>query len=159
MRKLIGLLIVAATLAACSRGGSDGQSGPDEFSILPARPLEAPATLDLPAPTPGGVNLTDASATAAAIIALGGRDTAGAGVPAADSALVAYASRLGVDSSIRATLAAEDANILDRRGWLSSLRRGDDYLKKYARFALDAYAELERFRAAGAAVPSAPPQN
>jgi hypothetical protein len=73
--------------------------------------------------------------------------------------LVGYASRLGVDSSIRATLAAEDANILDRRGWLSSLRRGDDYLKKYARFALDAYAELERFRAAGAAVPSAPPQN
>ena len=159
MRKLIGLLVIVASLAACSRGNSTGQTGPDEFSILPARTLEAPTSIELPVPTPGGTNRADVMPVSAAFAALGGRDTTDGAVPATDVALVSYAGRMGMDPAIRTTLATEDAAILDRRGWFSGLRRGDAYLKKYARFALDAYAELARFRAAGVAVPSAPPQN
>lgn len=83
------------------------------------------------------------------------------GVPASDGALVTAASRNGVDPAIRQTLAAEDATFRNRRSRfrLFGLFGGRDrYFRAYARQALDAYAELARFRAAGVATPTAPPQ-
>lgn len=73
----LGLMALAA-LVACGRKGemipNEVKSGPDEFSIVPAKPLQEPESYtSLPVPTPGGTNRTDATPNADAIIALGGR--------------------------------------------------------------------------------------
>lgn len=137
--------------------------GPDEFSVVPTRPLEVPTgATTLPEPTPGGSNLSDADPNAAAIAALGGRASAAnaGGIPAADAALVTYAARYGTDPAIRQELAAEDAAFRRRKsggGVLGLLRGSERYFAAYAAMALDAYAELIRFRNLGVQVPSAPP--
>lgn len=163
-RTIIAILALTA-LAACGGGGlrslEAGGEGPDEFAVSPAEPLEMPRDLStLPAPTPSGHNRADPDPQAEAIVALGGTPaaTAVAGVPSADSAIVSYATRNGVASDIRATLATEDARFRSRRGRVSGLfARDDRYYRAYAGQALDAYAALARFRDAGVAVPSAPP--
>ena len=135
--------------------------GPDEFSILPPKPLELPSDLAaLPEPTPGGGNLTDQNPMADAIVALGGTAPVTAGVPQGDGALVARASRYGVAGDIRATLAAEDLRYRRSHGGrpLERLFQVNTYFRAYARYWLDAYAELAKWRAAGAATPSAPPR-
>ena len=166
MRSVV-LVFAVVGLAACSgdRGLRDmrtNSGGPDEFSVLPNAPLSLPSTTDLPTPTPGGSNLTDINPNASAVAALGGsltRVNAG-GIPTRDRALVAGAQRYGVASDIRATLATEDAAIRQRAKYLNAfnLFGRDRYFSTYARQSLDAYAELDRFRAAGVATPSAPPQ-
>ncbi|WP_341367470.1 DUF3035 domain-containing protein [Yoonia sp. BS5-3] len=134
--------------------------GPDEFAVIPQEPLEIPAQLTLPTPTPGGTNLADPMPNADAIVALGGAPNAqfAGGVPAGDAALVAQASRYGTDPAIRATLAAEDEATLERArltNVFNPLNR-DRYFPAYSRQALDAYAELERLRGLGVTVPVAP---
>lgn len=140
----------------------DSGEGPDEFSVLPAMPLQAPASLTLPAPTPGGVNLADPDPLGDAIRALRGNPGAASagGIPARDAALVAHVSRNGVVPDIRAKLAEEDAAFRDRARLARSfdILGQDQYFPAYRRWALDAYAELERFRMAGIEVPSAPPR-
>ena len=154
MRKPILTVMLLLSLAACNRGG---RAGPDEFSVLPTRPIEFPENFSaLPPPTPGGMNLTDPNPTGDAIAALGGTQSNAGGIPATDSALVAAASRNGTDPAIRQTLAAEDAGLLRRATRGAGENRGR-YLAAYAGQALDAYAELLRFRNAGVQVPSAPP--
>lgn len=165
LRPLLVMLALAG-LAACGAGG-DGLrnldtelAGPDEFSVLPSRPITIPDTLALPPPTPGGANRTDQNPAAEAIAALGGNPAAAraGGIPAQDAALVAFAGRAGTDPAIRQTLAREDAAFRARAGGLSFNILGKDrYYPAYARFALDAYAELARLRAAGIDVPTAPP--
>lgn len=163
--RVIALLLGLSLLAAC--GGDSGLrdlrssgNGPDEFSVLPQRPLEVPAELTLPEPTPGGANLTDPTPVADGVAALGGNldATRRGGVPAADAGLVAGVGRYGVDPAIRATLAGEDAAFRARAGRFSLFRRADRYFRAYANQALDAYAELDRLRAAGIPGPSAPPE-
>lgn len=164
MRGVIWAVAACASLGACV-GGGDGlrrfedRSGPDEFSVQPANPLEVPEALTLP--TPGGANRADVDPVGSAIVALGGRpDVDSGGVPGRDAALVAQVSRHGVQPDIRTVLAAEDAAFRTRRarlgGWFNWLGR-DRYFQAYSGQALDAYAELQRFRDAGVAVPSAPP--
>ena len=68
------------------------------------------------------------------------------------------ASRNGTDPSIRATLAEEDATFRTRRSRLGLFSGPERYFRAYAGQALDAYAELARFRNLGVAVPSAPPE-
>jgi hypothetical protein len=162
IRHITGLMIAA--LAALSACGSDrglhrlnaGQAGPDEFSVLPSLPLDIPATLDLPQPTLGGLNRADRAPVAEAVAALGGNALAG---PPGDAALIASVSRNGMDPSIRATLAGEDAAFRRRAGagQIFNFLGNDRYYQAYARQALDAYAELTRFRNLGVQVPSAPP--
>jgi len=122
-------------------------------------PLTVPDTLSLPEPTPGGANRTDPNPTGQAIAALGGRQSASVagGVPTRDAALVAHASRNGVEADIRAALAAADE--ARRSSRLGGLFGRGGYFGLYARDALDAQAELARFRAAGVATPTAPPAN
>lgn len=162
-------LMALVVVAACSRapGSVDKDAinqGPDEFSILPARALEMPQDYStLPAPTPGGTNVADPNPNADAIAALGGRPSAvnAGGVPSSDAALVAAASRFGVPADIRAIVASEDAALLKRAtngGFFGFITRST-YFKVYAQQALDAFAELLRFRAAGVKTPSAPPAN
>ncbi len=166
MRAII-LISLALSLSACAgqdrplRNLGSSSDGPDEFSVLPSLPLELPESESLPEPTPGGSNRTDTNPIGQAVAALGGRQTSAGGVPSADVGLVAFASRNGVTPDIRATVAAEDEALRTRgrRFGLNILRRsGDRYFDIYARQALDAYVELERFRASGVATPSAPPK-
>jgi Protein of unknown function (DUF3035) len=156
---------VLMLLSACSSGKPElmnirsSTDGPDEFSILPPKPLQMPETLaELPVPTPGGFSRTDATPNEDAIIALGGRP-GGAGIPAGDSALVSYASRKGVSGNIRTVLAQEDlAFRTDNQGRvLERLLNVNVYFRAYRDYALDQHAELERWRSVGAGNPSAPP--
>jgi hypothetical protein len=134
--------------------------GPDEFNVLPVKPLQQPESYTaLPEPTPGGTNITDPTPKADAIVALGGRlQSEVGGIPSADAALIAHTMRHGTTEDIRATLAEADAKIAPggRRGVLG-LFRSNRYFRAYANQALDAYAELERLRALGLRTPSAPP--
>ena len=167
-RLILGFGLIL-TLAACV-GGDRGLrdlrntgNGPDEFQVLPVAPLAMPPTSALPTPTPGGGNRADPNPTADAVAVLGGNPGAlvPGGVPAGDAALIAATSRNGVDPAIRQTLASEDAAFRNRRSRLRlfGLFGGRDrYFRAYARQALDAYAELERFRAAGVVTPTAPPR-
>jgi Protein of unknown function (DUF3035) len=155
------------TLAACG-GKGDPQlmnlrsgPGPDEFAIVPPKPLELPENLaELPDPTPGGFNRTDQNPEADAAIALGGNPKAAGGIPSGDSALYAHAGRYGVDGGIRATLAAEDLEFRrDNNGRvLERLFNVNVYYKAYRKQRLDQQAELARWRAVGVRNPSAPPR-
>ena len=167
MGKLLFSFVMVGTLAACAggdRGLRDLRSnggGPDEFSVLPVDPLVLPAdTNALPPPTPGGANRADPAPLADAVAVLGGNPNALVpnGIPAGDAALLAAAGRNGVDPAIRQTLAAEDAAFRNRRSRLGIFGGRDRYFRAYAGQALDAYAELQRFRNVGVATPSAPPQ-
>jgi len=161
------VLVVAALLglAACGNGTPElmnlrsGES-PDEFGIVPPKPLQMPASLgELPEPTPGGTNRTDPRPFDAAITALGGTPSAAGGIPAADGALFAHAARFGLDSDIRGTLAAEDLQWRrDNRGRiLEQLFNVNVYFRAYRDQSLDQDAELARWRALGLWTPSAPP--
>lgn len=153
----------ALALTACGSGDpqlmnlrSDSRS-PDEFAILPTRPLEVPQNVSaLPAPTPGGGNRADRQPAAEAIAALGGNAAAGRG---ADGALVATVTRYGIEDGIRGRLAEED--LIFRRAndgrLLERLAGVNVYYRSYARQSLDQHAELERLRAAGVRTVAAPP--
>ena len=171
MRAQKGRAVIAVatmiTLAACG-GKGDPQlmnlrsgPGPDEFAIVPPKPLELPENLaELPDPTPGGFNRTDQNPEADAAIALGGNPSAAGGIPAGDSALYAHAGRFGLDGGIRATLAAEDLEFRrDNNGRvLERLFNVNVYYKAYRKQRLDQQAELARWRAVGVRNPSAPPR-
>ncbi len=161
----IVLLALAGSLAlaACSprddvrlRSDRRAGAGPDEFAIVPPKPLEMPADLRaLPEPTPGGTNRTDPTPLDDAVIALGGRPGAGGG----DAALLAAGTRFGVSPTVRADLAAEDAEFRrrNRPRFLERLFGTDVYNRAYARQGVPQYRELDRFRDAGARTPAAPP--
>ncbi|WP_415182850.1 DUF3035 domain-containing protein [Phaeovulum sp.] len=173
MRAKIGtfgaLAVAALMLAAC---GSDKQpqlmnlrsttAGPDEFGILPTKPLQMPQDLaDLPTPTPGGTSITDPTPEADAVAALGGNPAALArrGIGAGDGALVAQAGRFGTSAAIRDQLAAEDLEYRRKNDGrlMERLFSVNVYFKAYAPMALDQHAELERWRKVGARTPAAPP--
>lgn len=172
MRAVSSILLMislAHGLSGCSeRSGlrdlRDPSAGPEEFSILPTKELEAPDTYaQLPAPTPGQANLTDPNPHADAVAALGGnpaRLTSG-GVPRSDGALVASASRYGVPGNIRETTTNEDAEYRKRRGRFTNIRlfKTDRYAQVYKRQSLDPHAKLNTYRRAGVKTPTAPPAN
>ena len=165
--RAIWVLIGVAALAGCSNDPqlhniSSGLDTPDEFAILPTRPLSMPPDLNqLPQPTPGGANITDPNPKGDAVAALGGdpQRLQPTGIGAADGALVNYASRLGVTAGIRAELAKEDVEWRSRhsRRLLETWARTDVYYRAYESMTLDSWAEQLRWQRAGAKTPSAPP--
>jgi len=169
MRAMARILGVTAllTAGACASDGrlmniEGSGDGPDEFAILPTRPLELPPDLNrLPAPNPGGPSITDPTPQADAVASLGGNPAqlSAQGVPAGDTALIAYASRAGRSGDIRAVTAAEDAAFRAGNGrrLLEVLARTNVYYRAYLPQTLDSQAELARWRRAGARTPSAPP--
>ncbi|MEQ6249810.1 DUF3035 domain-containing protein [Sulfitobacter sp. HNIBRBA3233] len=167
MRKLALLIVLPVLVAGCANVGlrdlRSNSKGPDEFGIQPVAPLEEPESFSaLPAPTPQGTNRADRSALAEGAQAFGGTlDSANAPVPASDGALVQHASRLGVAPDIRQRLAETDAEFRRRKARFTQYRivPVDRYNQAYKREALDAEAELNRWRRAGARTPSAPPLN
>ncbi|WP_170349817.1 MULTISPECIES: DUF3035 domain-containing protein [Ruegeria] len=163
--------IFAVTLAFAVAGCSDiglrhleaPGDGPDEFSVMPVKPLTQPKDYKfLPAPTPGGSNLTDPNPKADAVVALGGSEAAlnpNAAIPASDGALVTASSRYGVPSNTRQVVDTEDAEFRRKQGRLTRLRlfKIDRYSQVYSREALDANRQNEAARQAGIETPSAPP--
>ncbi len=157
---------VVLALAAC--GGNEPadlmnfrglQDTPDEFMILPSKPLEQPESLaSLPRPTPGGRNRTDPTPRADAYAALGGRP-ASVARSSGDGAVINYTGRYGVTPGIRQSLAVQDAQFRsqNRGRVLERLFNVNRYFDVYERQALDQDRELERFRRAGVRTPSAPP--
>lgn len=168
MARALTYCAICLALAACGGSGEPNllninqprSEGPDEFAILPNKPLETPEDLNaLPPPTPGGANRTDPTPFADATRALGGRPevlTRGS----ADRALVAYAGRYGTDPDIRAELAAADLEFRRQNDGrlLERLFNTNVYFSAYERFALDQYAELERLRRAGIRTSAVPPE-
>lgn len=161
---IAGTLIAALLLSACGDRGEEPNlrvlrspgSGPDEFAIVPPKPLEMPEDLAaLPEPTPGGSNRTDQTPLDDAVVALGGRPGAGG----TDAALVAGTGRFGVSPTVREDLAAEDREIRRRTRprLLERLVGADVYGRAYDRQEVRSYEELERWRAAGRRTPAAPP--
>ncbi len=161
-------LALVLGLSACAGAGSRlakpaaNKSGPDEFLVLPSKPLQTPANYtDLPEPTPGAGNLTDPNPRADAVAALGGNPARlqQSGIPAADGALLAYSARYGVAADIRSVLGAADKAFRRAQGALSIFRwfSKSRYFAAYRGQALDQYQELKRLRAAGVDTPSAPP--
>lgn len=170
-RKTILMLMAAVIVAGCG-GGRDGDvtlrkikhkgNGPDEFSIIPGKPLEMPTDVaTLPTPVPGGTNRTDQDPIADGIAALGGNASARrAEAPsAAHAGLINRTGRFGRDPGIRRTLAAEDREIRRQYGNVNLLRflPSDDYLQAYQGQWLDAYTEERRLRRRGVRTPVAPP--
>jgi len=161
------VILAAVALTACSGDGprllnlSSTTNGPDEFAIVPNRPLEAPETFSaLPPPTPGAGNRSDINPNADAVAALGGRPGAVATSPATDAGIISVVTRYGVDPNIRASLAAEDLNFRKRKNGrvLERLFNVSTYFRAYRKQSLDQYAELERFRRLGVRTPAAPPE-
>ena len=163
-----GILAMAScavlALGACSAPvmhAAAQDNEPDEFGILPTKPLEMPDSLaNLPTPKPGGTNRVDPQPRADVARALGGnpaRAAAGGGI---DGGIVNYAGRFGRTEGIRAQLAAEDLQYRrDNDGrLLERLFAVNVYHNAYQGMWLDKYAELERWRRAGVQTPSAPPE-
>lgn len=167
--RAIALTMTMLLLAACSSDPhlmnlSNGSDGPDEFGIVPTKPLQMPEDLNvLPSPTPGGSNITDATPMGDAVAALGGNpDQLNAkGIGSGDAALIAYASRLGTDPGIRLKTATEDVKWRSQHGRraLEILAGTNVYYRAYAPMTLDSMAEQERWRPTGVLLPSAPPRD
>lgn len=164
-------LVAALAVAGCSRDKAPkllnikNTSGtPDEFQILPTKPLEMPADYaSLPNPTPGGTNRVDINPQAEAVASLGGRPDrvlTGTGVARADSGLLSHAGRYGIARDIRPVLAAEDLEFRrDNNGkFLERLFNTNVYFTAYFEQALDQHAELARWRRAGVRTSAAPPE-
>ncbi len=150
-------------LAACSGDENpklmdvrNTRGTPDEFAVLPVKPLQMPASVrELPAPTPGAENITDPTPGADLIAALGGKPGAGA----ADNGLVARADRYGRDANIRTTLAGEDLKFRqdNNRRLLQRMFNITTYFQAYRPMSLDQDQELARWRASGVRTVGAPP--
>ncbi|MEM1004172.1 MAG: DUF3035 domain-containing protein [Pseudomonadota bacterium] len=165
--RAILVLTFAVAIAGCNNPGlrdldPPGQ-GPDEFSVLPVKPLTQPQDYAfLPAPTPGGTNLTDPNPKADAVVALGGNASAlspNTAIPSSDAALVTASSRYGVPANTREVVQADDDAFRKRRGRWTGLRLFpvDRYQQVYERQAIDPFAETEAARRAGIETPSSPP--
>ncbi|MGB0959525.1 MAG: DUF3035 domain-containing protein [Halocynthiibacter sp.] len=164
----IGVLgIVAALAAGCSSDKApklmylkSASSSPDEFAILPSKPLEEPEDYAaLPTPTPGGSNVTDPTPKEDAVAALGGKTRKGKGVPRSDGALVNHArSKAGASGDIRTVLADEDLEYRKKNNgrFFERLFKVNAYYNAYDKQSLDKYQELDRMRNAGAKTVAAP---
>ncbi len=169
MTRVITIFGMLLMLAAC--GGGDAEpnllnikqpraEGPDEFAVLPTKPLEIPQDLaSLPSPTPGGRNLTDPTPEADAYAALGGNAEVLAR-RSNDGALLSHTRRFGVDPQIRQDLAAADLEFRRQNDGrlLERLFNVNVYFRAYEEMELDQYAELERLRRAGIRTPAVPPE-
>ncbi|MGH1331608.1 MAG: DUF3035 domain-containing protein [Paracoccaceae bacterium] len=160
------ILAVSLMLAGCSGGKAprlmpfSGGTGPDEFAIVPNKPLEEPKSYtELPEPTPGAKNLVDPTPNEDAVVALGGRASA-LNKSGTEGGIVNYASRYGRDDNVRADLAENDLAFRKRNksGLLDRLFGRNIYQQVYKRERLDAHAEQRRLRRSGVLTPTSPPE-
>ena len=168
-RGLCAICTAALVLAACSRGDPNlininrSQTTPDEFAVLPTKPIEVPERLDLPPPTPGAGNRVDPTPHGDAVAAMGGNPARlqGTGQPRGEPALIRATGRYGVQADIRQELAEEDYRFRDRRRGrvMERLFNVTTYWRAYERDELDQHQALEAGRRAGVRTPAAPPED
>ena len=161
--RVSGIFVTLFLLGACSsddarlRDVYDVGTGPEEFAVLPSKPLTIPNNLkDLPVPDLAAGNLADPTPKLDLIEMLGGSIDNSISIPAKDKNLLKYVSRAGVDTNIREELAKEDRKFLRRMGVLTSVKlfRVDRYNQIYQKMTLSAPKELERWRSLGVRTPS-----
>ncbi len=166
--KIVVMLAIASGLGACNREtggralGNLRQSAvaPDEFLVVPQKPLETPGDLGvLPVPVPGASNRVDIDVEGELLAALGGRVMPMDTVPAAEVALVRAAqSSGGVTPNIRDLVRAEDQAFRETRdGRLERLARKRRAAEIYNVMLLNPVAEAARLRALGIQTPTLPP--
>jgi hypothetical protein len=161
------MLLTALVLGGCGEGGLGGSlrgaglaGTPDEFMVLPTKPLEIPENLaakPLLPPTTGSSNLVDYNPRVEAVAALTGRP----GLPATASG-AGLVAQVGAGSpNIRPTLAAEDVTYSQQNKGLFFERifSRDDRALNYRGMMLQPGFETERLRAQGQRVPPAPPDD
>ncbi len=166
--KTLVALLAVAMVTACSRNSdprllniASSTQGPDEFAIVPYKPLEPPEDFGtLPPPAPGRANRVDANPNDDVIVALGGNPGVVArGVAPSDAGLINHSSRYGRSGNIRQQLAKEDLDFRRRKDGrlLERLFNVNVYYRAYRGQSLDQYSELERFRRLGVRTPAALP--
>lgn len=159
----VALMLAPFALAGCGEGGLAGglrragvTSKPDEFMVLPTRPLEMPENLSaLPPPTPGLPNRVDYQPRTDAIVGLTGRPP-----PAGNADGTVLVARAGPrDPAIRSELVVEDAEWRRTHHGLffERLLSKDRDRVVYQEMILNAPEEWARMRASGVEVPAAPP--
>jgi len=166
-RTVVLVLVATLGLSACSRDklgtmmNLRSEAGPDEFAILPTKPLEIPKDIAaLPEPTPGGTNLTDPTPELDATAALGGKPKLVTRKGIENTGIVAVAGRYGIAEDIRETLAEEDVEFRKENPGrlLERWFRVTTYFRSYEEQSLDSYAELRRLRRSGVRTPAVPPE-
>lgn len=164
---ILASLAAALLLAACSGSGeppvtlqeaSLKNGAPDEFLVLPQRPLTVPEDLEtLPEPDPNAGSLVEIDPFVEARKAVGGNG-GGTSASAADNAILAAARTVGRTPNIREELAAEtDAKLTRGRGILGFFDRFRIAPRKRTAFndqKLDAIGELKKRQAQGVKTPS-----
>lgn len=169
--KIAMMAIVASFLTGCGDtqsgigklfGASSKSSGPDEFAILPTKPLQIPEDVTvLPEPDLGGPNLVDPKPFHDAVAALGGQPKRldSDRVYGGEGAILTAATRFGTAQNIREVTAAEDQKFRNEHKpklferWFGT----NTYFRRYENQTLAARRELARMRRAGARTPTAPP--
>ena len=166
VKLLVVIFAAILGLSACAGDPSllnirqEKHEGPDEFGLLPTKPLETPEDLAaLPEPTPGGSNLTDPTPEADAYAALGG-NAAALARGSTDGALLSHTVRFGRQANIREVLAAEDLEYRRENDGrlLERLFNVNVYFDAYEPYELNQHAELLRLRRLGIRTPAAPPE-
>jgi hypothetical protein len=160
--RILSIFVTLFLIAACSSDDArlrdlyDVGTGPEEFAVLPSKPLIIPGNLrELPVPDETVENLADPTPKRDLIEKLGGSIDETKSVPKKDKDLLNYVSRAGVNSNIREELAEEDRKFLRRMGVLTSVKlfRVDRYNQIYRKMTLSAPKELERWRSLGVRTP------
>lgn len=167
----IGVAVVlVGAIAGCdtSKGvgrffaGDVGKRGPDEFAIVPTKPLELPKDFTaLPDPAPGARNRTDQLPEHDAVAALGGQPARldSTKVGAGEGPLLAATTRNGTGENIRTVLAEEDKVFREKNGplFLQRIFKVNTYFKTYEDQTLKSRKANERLRRAGIKTPSVQP--
>jgi hypothetical protein len=160
--KILGIFVTLFFIAACSSDDArlrdlyDVGTGPEEFAVLPSKPLIIPSNLrELPVPDETVENLADPTPKRDLIEKLGGSIDETKSAPKKDRDLLNYVSRAGVNSNIREELAEEDRKFLRRMRVLTGVKlfRVDRYNQVYRKMTLSAPKELERWRSLGIRTP------
>lgn len=168
--KLAIVFAIGASLSACNRNSGNGRPllnlrqsaiAPDEFLVVPQKPLETPADLtSLPAPDPGAEARVTIDFEDNLLRALGGRPLSGGAVPSSDSEFVSAArSNGGATPNIRAVMRAEDQAFREARsGRINRLAKKRKAVTIYDPMLLDPILEAARLQAQGVKIPAVPPQ-
>lgn len=113
MRKLVPILLIATTLAACgsNRGAFAGRNGPDALAVARAAPLVVPPDYALRPPVPGAPRPQEADSSTLALQAMfgGPAERSSAERGALNAAGVARA-----DSGIRSTVGDPGTTVVDK---------------------------------------------
>ncbi len=170
--KILTTVLVVSAIAGCDTSQGVGRffadktkdNGPDEFGIVPTRPLELPADfVTLPEPTPGARNRTDPLPDHDAVAALGGQPSRldSTSVPSSENALLSAATRNGTTTNIREVLKQEDEAFRDDNGprLLERLFKVNTYLRTYEDQTLKARKVNEQLRRNGLKTPTVSPES